>query len=100
VLNRELEATFDLDGFEHYAYFNPTKSQIEMHLVSMRDQHITLGSLQKEIDFNEGDHILTEISRKFTRLELEKTLINAGFEVVKHYESDGHKFSLLLARPV
>lgn len=100
VLNRELDATFDLDGFEHYAYFNPIQSRIEMHLVSTRNQSITLGSLQKEIDFNEGDHILTEISRKFTRIELENMLVDAGFEVVKHYESDGHKFSLLLGRPV
>ena len=100
VLNRELEATFDLDGFEHYAYFNPIQSRIEMHLVSMRNQSISLGSLRKEIDFIEGDHILTEISRKFTRIELENLLVEAGFEVMKHYESDGDKFSLLLGRPV
>jgi L-histidine N-alpha-methyltransferase len=100
VLNRELEATFDINGFEHYASFNPIRSRIEMHLVSMRSQSITLGSLHKDIDLNEGDHILTEISRKFTQLELENLLVNAGFEVIKHYESDGHKFSLLLARPV
>ncbi len=100
VLNRELEATFDLDGFEHYAYFNPIQSRIEMHLVSMRNQSISLGSLQKEIDFIEGDHILTEISRKFTRIELETLLVETGFEVMKHYESEGDKFSLLLGRPI
>jgi uncharacterized SAM-dependent methyltransferase len=66
----------------------------------MRNQSISLGSLRKEIDFIEGDHILTEISRKFTRIELENLLVEAGFEVMKHYESDGDKFSLLLGRPV
>ena len=55
---------------------------------------------RKQIDFIEGDHILTEISRKFTRTELENLLVESGFEVMKHYESDGDKFSLLLGRPV
>ncbi len=98
VLNRELDADFDVAEFEHYAYYNPLLSQIEMHLVSMRDQRIRVGSLNKEITFSEGDHILTEISRKFTRVELENLLINAGFRIEKHYESSQMKFSLVLAR--
>ena len=45
----------------------------------------------------EGDHILTEISRKFTRVELENLLIGAGFKIEKHYEAEEMKFSLVLA---
>jgi L-histidine N-alpha-methyltransferase len=47
VLNRELEATFDLNFFEHYAYFNPIRSRIEMHLVSMHNQSITFTFLRR-----------------------------------------------------
>lgn len=97
VLNRELDADFNIAEFQHYAYYNPLLSQIEMHLVSMRDQKIRMGSLDKEIHFSEGDHILTEISRKFTRAELEKLLVDAGFRIEKHYESAEMKFSLVLA---
>ncbi len=39
-LNRELGADFELDCFRHYAFYNPPKSRIEMHLVSTRDQSV------------------------------------------------------------
>ena len=35
-LNRELGSDFRLEAFRHYAFFNPKKSKIEMHLVSLR----------------------------------------------------------------
>ncbi len=100
VLNRELEADFDLDGFAHYAHFNPLASQIEMHLVAMRQQNVYFGRLTQGIEFREGDHILTEISRKFTRPMLERMLREAGFAIGEHYEASGAAFSLVLAYPV
>ena len=99
VLNRELGANFDLDGFEHYAHFNPLESRIEMHLISMRDQSVHFNHMNENLEFKEGDHILTEISTKFTRIQLESLLLESRFKVVDHYESNGLKFSLLLARP-
>lgn len=99
VLNRELDADFDLNAFEHYAHFNPLESQIEMHLIAMRDQRVHMRGLDRTIEFHEGDNILTEISRKFTRAQLEALLAEAGFAVAEHYESSDPKFSLVLARP-
>ena len=55
--------------------------------------------LMKKVYFNQGESILTEISRKFTRKSFEKLLKKAGFEVDKHFESDQLKFSLVLAHP-
>jgi L-histidine N-alpha-methyltransferase len=100
VMNRELDADFDPAGFEHYAHFNPLESRIEMHLISMRAQAVNFGAINQRIEFQEGDHILTEISRKFTRVELEAMLQEAGFEIRRHYESSGLKFSLVLAHPI
>lgn len=99
VLNRELSADFDPDGFEHYAHFNPEASQIEMHLIAMRDQSVRMKAMEATLEFAEGDTILTEISRKFTRARLESMLDEAGFSVAQHYESAAPKFSLVLARP-
>lgn len=98
VLNRELGADFDLDGFEHYAHFNPRESRIEMHLIAMRDQKVRFAGIETLLDFSEGDHIRTEVSTKFTKREVEGMLRDAGFEIDQHYESDVRKFSLLLAR--
>ncbi|MDA0824154.1 MAG: L-histidine N(alpha)-methyltransferase [Proteobacteria bacterium] len=99
VLNRELGATFDRSNFEHYAFYDPRKNQIEMHLVCMHDQEVWFEKLQRSLEFKEGEAMRTEISRKFTRETLEQMLLSAGFEVVSHYEASAHPFSLVLARP-
>ena len=99
VLNRELDANFDRSNFEHYAFYNPQLSQIEMYLVCMREQDVWIEALQRSLTFNEGDAIRTEISRKFTAESLEKLLRCAGFEIQSHYEASSLPFSLVLARP-
>lgn len=99
VLNRELGADFALDGFAHYAHFNPHESRIEMHLVALAQQRVRFRGLAAALDFAEGDHILTEISRKFSRGELETNLAAAGFVITRHFEARQPRFSLVLARP-
>lgn len=99
VLNRELGASFDKSSFKHYACYNPDANQVEMYLMSMQDQLIEARELQRNIRFAEGEAILTEISRKFTKASLEKLLIDAGFEVDRHFEATENPFSLALVRP-
>ncbi len=98
VLNRELTADFDVDSFAHYSIFNPRASQIEMYLVAMRDMRIRLQALDESLEVEEGDAILTEISRKYTRTGAEAMLEHAGFAVQRHFEADGGAYSLLLAQ--
>ncbi len=98
VMNRELDANFDLGSFSHYAYFNPVDSQIEMHLISMSRQVIEFKALDRTLVMEEGEHILTEISRKFTRSGIEDLLEKSGFTVSKHFESNDIGFSLILAQ--
>ena len=99
VFNRQLKTKFVKDNFFHYAFYNPIESQIEMHLVSSGEQCVEVSTLNETVYFNQGESILTEISRKFTRKSFEKLLKKAGFEVDKHFESDQLKFSLVLAHP-
>jgi L-histidine Nalpha-methyltransferase len=99
VLNRELGASFDKTNFEHYACYNPDANQVEMYLMSMQDQMVEARELNQAISFVEGEAILTEISRKFTKASLEKLLDEAGFAMVDHFEATEHPFSLALVRP-
>ena len=98
VINKNLDANFDLGSFAHYAYFNPIELQIEMHLISMSKQLIKFGELDRTLTLQEGEHILTEISRKFTHTAIEDLLEQAGFTISNHFESHGAKFSLILAK--
>ncbi len=75
--NRELEADFDLDEFAHYAFFNPAMQRIEMHLMSLSRQNVSLCG--RDIAFAEGETIHTENSHKFTVDGFRALASDAGF---------------------
>lgn len=62
--NRELGADFQLDRFAHYAFYDPRRQRIEMHLVSRCAQQVHLCG--QVFDFAEGEPLHTENSHKFT----------------------------------
>ena len=97
VLNRELDADFVLDNFQHRAEFNTQKSRIEMRLVCTHGQTVSFQRMGEMIDFRQGDTILTEVSYKFTVQGLESLIEGNGLRVSSHYETKNPYFSLLLA---
>jgi L-histidine Nalpha-methyltransferase len=97
VINERLDADFDLDAFEHYAFYDPREEQIEMHLASTRDQTVTIGALGQQVSFYRGETVRTEISRKFTRASATSMLEGAGFDVAEWHTDDKELFGLALA---
>jgi dimethylhistidine N-methyltransferase len=75
--NAELGADFDLDGFAHYAFYDPRAQRIEMHLVSLARQRVHL--LGQEILFAEGETTHTEDSHKYTLDGFRALASEAGF---------------------
>ncbi len=63
-INRELDADFDLAAFTHKAVWNAPESRVEMHLVSLRAQTVTIAG--KGISFARGETIHTENSHKYS----------------------------------
>ena len=98
VLNRELDADFRVDCFNHQARFNEIFSRIEMWLVCSRDHMVTLQELNEMITFRTGDEILTEISHKYTFAEIENLMQQCGFAINNHFQPGNQYFSLILAR--
>lgn len=80
-MNRELNADFDLNAFEHVALWNMGFSRIEMHLRSTCDQTVTIGG--RAITFAAGETIHTENSRKFTPLTLRDMARQAGWRIAE-----------------
>lgn len=99
VLNRELGADFAPEHFVHHACYHPGRRQVEMYLASTRRQRVTFPGLDAVMELEEGEGILTEISRKFTRDDLHGLLAAAGLVVEEHYEATERLYSLVLARP-
>jgi dimethylhistidine N-methyltransferase len=78
-LNRELDANFDPESFEHRALWNGAKSRIEMHLVSRIAQRVCFRGLDFEVCFRENETIHTENSYKYRPGQPEEMLAKAGF---------------------
>ncbi len=92
-INRELGADFDLErGFAHYAFYNPHEGRIEMHLISRRDQTVTIAG--HAIRFCEGETIFTETSYKHTLDGFAKLAASAGFSVEKVWTDPKRWFSV------
>ncbi len=97
-LNDRFDGNFNLDCFEHLAFFNPTASQIEMHLKSSIDQTIKLKALDLEISFKAGETIHTEISRKFNISALAATLADHALQPLKIWTDPQAWFGLILCQ--
>ncbi len=93
-LNRELGADFNLAQFSHYAFYNPWARRIEMHLVSLVEQTVTLSD--RRFHFEAGETIHTENSYKYSRDEFGVIAANAGWMTAHEWEKDGFAVHLYL----
>ena len=98
VLNRELDADFDLDGFEHLAFYDAAASRIEMQLVATRRQTARLTRLELDVTVAEGESIRTELSHKYTRESAARLVARAGMELTGWETDPQNLFALGLAR--
>ena len=81
VLNRELDADFDVDAFEHVAFFDREREWIEMRLRAARACTCASSALGLDVTFAAREEMRTEISAKFTRERLARDLAAAGLEL-------------------
>jgi dimethylhistidine N-methyltransferase len=91
-INRELDGDFDLDTFEHRAFFDEVPGRIEMQLVSKKMQVIRIG--RNVFRFDEGEHIRTEYSYKYRPEHFENLAKQAGFDVQTVWTDDRRLFSV------
>lgn len=91
-INEELDANFNLDHFNHHAFYNAEVGRIEMHLVSQKSQKITVGD--HIIDFSKGESIHTENSYKYTVKEFQQLASDAGFMPVQVWTDADQLFSV------
>ena len=91
-LNHELGATFNLSQFRHNAHYNPELGRVEMHLVSLMEQSITLGS--ETINFRKGETIHTENSYKYSQDQFKELSHRAGYKTVKAWTDPDLHFGI------
>lgn len=93
-INRELAADFDPDGFEHYAFYNPSQGRVEMHLVSKSRQEARVGG--HVFRFERGESIHTENSYKYSHTEFSRMAQSAGWQIAEKWSDRDDFFSVYL----
>jgi L-histidine N-alpha-methyltransferase len=97
VINRELDADFWPDAFEHVAFFDRQHEWIEMRLRARRPQTVLIADLGLRVEFAAGEELRTEISAKFTRARVEDDFTAAGLRLERWYTDPEELFAVSLA---
>jgi L-histidine Nalpha-methyltransferase len=100
VLNRELEADFDPDAFEHVARWDPENLWVDIRLRSLANQVVNVPALEMVVPYTAGEEMRTEISTKFARAGLEGIYGEAGLELTDWWTDPDGLYALSLARAV
>lgn len=91
-LNRELGTNFDLARFRHDAFYNAQEGRIEMHLVSLAEQIVTLGD--QRIHFKRDESLHTENSYKYHSDEFNSIASQAGWQLNAEWVREGFAVQL------
>jgi L-histidine N-alpha-methyltransferase len=99
VINANLQANLDPDGFEHVAFYNEPEHRIEMWLRAREEMSARIDALEMEVGFQQGEQFRTEISCKFTPEALAREYGAVGLEPLGWYTDPDALFALSLTGP-
>ncbi len=93
-INGALGADFELDQFAHRAIWNAAESRIEMHLVSLRNQCVTIRG--RSFSFEAGETVHTENSHKYTLERFAALAGRAGWSLERSWTSSCPAYAVVL----
>jgi dimethylhistidine N-methyltransferase len=93
-INDELGGSFDLDGFVHRAIWNREERRMEMHLVSLKRQHVRIDAADFEMTFERDEWIWTESSHKYEPSQVLDEGLAAGFDRGEQWIDESARFAL------
>jgi dimethylhistidine N-methyltransferase len=96
-INRDMDADFDTDAFAHRAYYNEDAGRIEMHLVSIRTQWVTIAG--RRFSFQRGETIHTENSYKYVPEGFLALAREAGVGLQKMWTDEAGWFGVFCLAP-
>jgi L-histidine N-alpha-methyltransferase len=88
-INIELGGNFVIENFEHYAMYDPSTGACKSHLISIKEQKVTIGNTI--INFEKNEPVFMEISQKYSVNEIDTIARECGFEVMKYFY-DSNKY--------
>lgn len=95
-INDDLGANFELEHFEHRAFYNDAEHRIEMHLECATSHEVIVGDTT--VAFEAGETIHTECSYKYDVDSFHALAGEAGFELEHVWTDEREYFSVQLLR--
>ncbi|NOQ25597.1 MAG: L-histidine N(alpha)-methyltransferase [Bacteroidales bacterium] len=96
VINDLINSDFNINDFEHKAFFNQGKSRIEMHLIANKDVIINTPFSTTTINLKKGENIHTENSYKFTQAQINNFAKASGLNIKEIFTDPNNWFALVL----
>lgn len=100
VLARRFGLGFEVDAFEHVAFYDEDHSWIEMRLRALHPTTCPVPDDGPPLSFAAGDEIRTEISCKFTRQSFAAALDGTGLALAHWFTDPERMFALALVQPM
>jgi dimethylhistidine N-methyltransferase len=91
-MNRELDADFDLAGFEHEAFYNAAEGRIEIYFKSLKPQTVRIAG--RSFSFSAGERVHTEYSYKYDDADIASLARSAGFDIVRTWTDPARLFAV------
>lgn len=98
VLNRRLDADFDVDGFDHVALWDPSQERMDLRLRANTDHHVTIPGADLILELRSGEEIRAEVSTKFRVPTIAAEVAEAGFTIRQIWTDEPGDVAVLLAR--
>ena len=92
-INRELGGDINANQFDHCPEYNEEDGVAKSFLVSKIPQKVRIQALQKTFEFDAGEKIHTEISRKYNDEILEKILQTTDLNLVEKFTDSRNYFA-------
>lgn len=92
-INRELGANFELEKFIHLPEYSEETGLAKSYLQSTKKQEVYIKELDLSIQFEAGERIFTELSRKYNTKILQDLIKNTGLRVVKEFTDKQNYFT-------
>ncbi|ARN70230.1 L-histidine N(alpha)-methyltransferase [Nonlabens tegetincola] len=91
-INKEMDANFPVDTFEHWESYDPETGTAKSFLLATQPCTVKINTIELDINFDKWETIHTEISQKYDDRTVEWLAQQAGLKIKEIYEDNDQLF--------
>ena len=99
-MNKELGANFQIEHWDFYSTYNPINGEVRSFIISLKEQIVNIDHLDKSFGFRQNEWIYTELSRKYTKQEIESLANNNNLKMNEFFLDEKKYFTDALMEKV